>query len=250
MKRFKSCDPLLPLIGLADRRGGRRRLVPSIRSSSRRQSPARSSMTRTIRGDSWEARPGCPATRHARSATPAAPQRRTSSSALHRLSNRLRISEVVLLSLRIGANVLRWHQSGIVTKRLNPATEMMCADAGRSGTVACWRAVFPPGHATTSAAARLHRVDRGPQRETSSSRYRCRLRRWRLELSWAWRAPCLWCPFPASITGGAGARPDHPISGHSPFGSLDPPRWLCPQSHAINALNSRIIVLRSEWRLK
>src|SRR5690242_8111938 len=29
-----------------------------------------------------------------------------------------------------------------------------------------------------------------------------------------WRAPCLRCPTPASITGGAGARPDHPISGH------------------------------------
>jgi hypothetical protein len=42
----------------------------------------------------------------------------------------------------------------------------------------------------------------------------------------------------------------HTRSGHSPFGSLDPPRSLRPQSHAINALNSRIIVLRSEWRLK
>jgi len=30
----------------------------------------------------------------------------------------------------------------------------------------------------------------------------------------AWRAPCLWRPFPASLAGGAGARPDHPISGH------------------------------------
>jgi hypothetical protein len=39
-------------------------------------------------------------------------------------------------------------------------------------------------------------------------------------------------------------------SGHSPFGSLDPPRWLRPQSDAINALNSRMIVRRSEWRLK
>jgi hypothetical protein len=31
---------------------------------------------------------------------------------------------------------------------------------------------------------------------------------------------------------------------------LDPPRWLRPQTHAINALNSRIIVLRSKWKLK
>ena len=28
-------------------------------------------------------------------------------------------------------------------------------------------------------------------------------------------ACCLRCPKPASITGGAGAPPDHPISGHS-----------------------------------
>src|ERR1700741_1505341 len=25
-----------------------------------------------------------------------------------------------------------------------------------------------------------------------------------------WRAPCLWRPLPASLAGGAGARPDHP----------------------------------------
>src|SRR6266496_1964477 len=29
-----------------------------------------------------------------------------------------------------------------------------------------------------------------------------------------WRAPCLWRPLPASLAGGAGARPDHPITGH------------------------------------
>jgi SAM-dependent methyltransferase len=32
-------------------------------------------------------------------------------------------------------------------------------------------------------------------------------------VSGAWRAPCLRRPWPASIAGGAGARPDHPISG-------------------------------------
>jgi hypothetical protein len=32
--------------------------------------------------------------------------------------------------------------------------------------------------------------------------------------SGTWRAPCLWYPFPASNAGGAGARPDHPITGH------------------------------------
>ena len=50
--------------------------------------------------------------------------------ALHRLSDRLCISEVVLLSLRIGAHVLRRHQSGIVTKRFEPTAEMMRADTG------------------------------------------------------------------------------------------------------------------------
>ena len=34
------------------------------------------------------------------------------------------------------------------------------------------------------------------------------------EIFETWRAPCLWCPLPASIAGGAGARPDHSISGH------------------------------------
>src|SRR6266702_1902953 len=48
---------------------------------------------------------------------------------LHRLGDRLRVAEVVLLSLRIRANVLRWHQPGIVTKTLELATEMMCPDA-------------------------------------------------------------------------------------------------------------------------
>jgi hypothetical protein len=34
------------------------------------------------------------------------------------------------------------------------------------------------------------------------------------ELGETWRAPCLWRPLPASIAGGAGARPDHSITGH------------------------------------
>src|SRR5262249_31436006 len=40
-------------------------------------------------------------------------------------------------------------------------------------------------------------------------------------LTWlTWRAPRLWCPLPASLAGGAGARPDHPISGHRPGQNL------------------------------
>jgi hypothetical protein len=50
--------------------------------------------------------------------------------ALHRFSDRLGVAEVILLSLRIGANVFRRHQPGIVTETLEPATQMMCPDAG------------------------------------------------------------------------------------------------------------------------
>src|SRR5688572_15002925 len=57
---------------------------------------------------------------------------------LHRFGNRLRIPEVVLLSLRIGADVLRRHQPSIVTKCRKPATEMMRADAGLHADQARW----------------------------------------------------------------------------------------------------------------
>src|SRR6266403_1248862 len=85
----------------------------------------------------------------------------------------------------------------------------------RSGKAVYWRAAPPLGHATTFAAARWRRAHRGPRRGTSSCRYRCRSRRSRYWLSETWRAPCLWRPLPASLAGGAGARPDHPISGLS-----------------------------------
>src|SRR5258705_7226090 len=83
----------------------------------------------------------------------------------------------------------------------------------RSGKAVYWRAAPPLGHATTFAAARWRRAHRGPRRGTSSCRYRCRSRRSRYWVSETWRAPCLWRPLPASLAGGAGARPDHPISG-------------------------------------
>src|SRR5205814_8892447 len=50
--------------------------------------------------------------------------------ALDSLGDGFRISEVILLSLRIGAHVFRWHQAGVVAKHLELATEMMRADAG------------------------------------------------------------------------------------------------------------------------
>ena len=48
---------------------------------------------------------------------------------------------------------------------------------------------------------------------TSSYRYRCRPRQSGRSAE-TWRAPRLWRPWPASLAGGAGARPDHPINGH------------------------------------
>ena len=49
---------------------------------------------------------------------------------LHRFANRLRITKIVLLSLRVGSRVPRRHQPGIMPKCLKPATEMMRANAG------------------------------------------------------------------------------------------------------------------------
>src|SRR6201981_1083642 len=50
--------------------------------------------------------------------------------ALHGFGNRFGIIEVVLLSLAIGADIFGRHQPGIVTKRCEFATQVMCADAG------------------------------------------------------------------------------------------------------------------------
>jgi hypothetical protein len=58
--------------------------------------------------------------------------------ALHRLGDRLRIAEVVLLSLRVGADVLRRHQPGIVTKRLKLPAEMMRTNTSLHANQARW----------------------------------------------------------------------------------------------------------------
>ena len=49
---------------------------------------------------------------------------------LHRLGDRLRITEVVLLSLRVGPHVLRRHQPRLVPKGFKLATEVVRSDAG------------------------------------------------------------------------------------------------------------------------
>jgi hypothetical protein len=47
--------------------------------------------------------------------------------ALHRLGNRLRVAEIVFLPFAIRA---RTYFAGIVTKGLQPAAQVMCADTG------------------------------------------------------------------------------------------------------------------------
>ena len=63
--------------------------------------------------------------------------------ALHRFGNGLRVTGVVLLSFRIGANVPCRHQPGIVAKLLEPAAEMMGADAGFHANQS-WRHIREP----------------------------------------------------------------------------------------------------------
>ena len=49
---------------------------------------------------------------------------------LHRLGDRLRITEVILLPLRVGPHVLRRHQPSIVARGIKLATEVVRSDAG------------------------------------------------------------------------------------------------------------------------
>jgi hypothetical protein len=50
--------------------------------------------------------------------------------ALDSFGDCLSIAEIVLLSLAVRANVLRWHEPCVVAKRLQPAAEVMGSDAG------------------------------------------------------------------------------------------------------------------------
>src|SRR5664279_976265 len=59
---------------------------------------------------------------------------------LYRLGDCLGIAEVVLLSLRIGTNILRWHKPGVVAKAIELAAEMMRPDASFHADQA-WRHV-------------------------------------------------------------------------------------------------------------
>src|SRR5215475_4527024 len=66
--------------------------------------------------------------------------------ALHSLADGFRISEVILLSLRIGTHVFRRHQAGVVAKHLEFAAEMMGADAGFHTDQAWWQVGEPRFH--------------------------------------------------------------------------------------------------------
>ncbi len=49
---------------------------------------------------------------------------------LHSLGDRLGVTKVVLLAFRIGPNIFRRHQPGVMAKAIQLAAEMMRADAG------------------------------------------------------------------------------------------------------------------------
>ncbi len=67
--------------------------------------------------------------------------------ALHGLGNRLGIPEIVFLPFAIGAHVFRGHQPCIVTKPLQLAAQVMCADTGLH---ADQTAALRPARVTTS----------------------------------------------------------------------------------------------------
>jgi hypothetical protein len=134
---------------------------------------------------------------------------------LHGLGDCLGIAEVILLSLGIGTNILRWHQPGIVSKAIELAAEMMRANAGFHPDQA-WRQVgkagldlatrpLLPQHdgATIIVANHVERVFADIDADHSDCALELLGHGVLLSLA----------PLPSTIAGWAG-RPDHPISGH------------------------------------
>src|SRR5438105_1402481 len=77
---------------------------------------------------------------------------------LNRLGDCLCVPEVVLLALRVRAHVLRRHQPGVVSKRLQLAAEMMRSDAGLHADQACGQlanraSTWPRDHFCRSTSA-------------------------------------------------------------------------------------------------
>src|SRR5713101_1384640 len=90
-----------------------------------------------------------------------------------------------------------------------------------------FRAVLPPGHVSTSGAARLRPADRDPRRGTSSCRYRCQSRQSQCCVSETWRAPCAGRPH-ASITRWRGRSTAGPFHYRTLAAPLD-----APDSHSV-----------------
>src|SRR5579863_2555486 len=136
---------------------------------------------------------------------------------LHRLGDCLGIAKVILLSLRIGPNILRRHQAGIVTKAIELAAEMMRADAGFHADEArryvgkarfhlTTRPLLPQHDGTTLIVAdNMKRV----LADIDTDHGDCAL-----ELLGHGALLVFGTPSQHSIASGAGARPDHPISRH------------------------------------
>ena len=72
--------------------------------------------------------------------------------ALHRLGDRLRVAEVVLLPPRVGPHIFGWHQPSVVAKRCEFAAQVMRAEYSR--------AAFLLGRETTSGVGRSPRRSR------------------------------------------------------------------------------------------
>ena len=135
--------------------------------------------------------------------------------ALHGFGNRFGIMEVVLLSPAIGADIFGRHQPGIVTQRCEFAAQVMGADAGCHADQARRYIGEPRFHLATrpllpqhDGAARIvaHGVERVLADIDADHGDR--------SIGCLRHGVLLVCGAPCQlIAGGAGARPDHPISG-------------------------------------
>ena len=136
----------------------------------------------------------------------------------HRLGNRFRVAEVVLLSLRIRPDIPGRHQPRIVAERLELPTQVMRPDARLHADEAT-RHVGEPSvdlvaRQLLAQNDRAHFVEADEvERVLADVDADCRQR---LQGWWscvAWDAPGVGSPVPALRLGGAGARRVHPING-------------------------------------
>src|SRR6266567_1897698 len=137
--------------------------------------------------------------------------------ALNGFGDRLGIAEVVLLPLGIRTHVLRRHQPGIVTKHPEPATEVMGADAGfhadqarRNVRESCLHLATRPllPQRNCAPVIEAHDVERVLADIDANHGNRS------VEFLRHGMLLVLAAPVPALLAGGAGARPDHSITGH------------------------------------